>query len=1314
MVDIRGFNGGMNSDASPELLQQGDYSYALNIENGADGISNLLGNRLIEGLEPSEGGKGWVCGSHFDKTRQRIIYFVHNWRGYHRIASYELPTSEYPDGRNFLLFEDSPTSDGTQSVFDWGAYRQYNPLGLIKDIKIIHRQYEGDLVYFIDPNKNLLKFNYNTLLQWKEDNVAVKFDYFKVIKAPPKEVISVDIVDDSSTKVNNLYKKLFQFKYRYVYDDNEKSVWSAISKIPIPLFSSDPLFNSQGDRQNAVEMKLFTGDLNVRKIEIAGRVNIESSWSDFFLVDSLDKDLLDIADNTLYTYLFKNDGVYVPIDLQESNLLFDFVPDEANALELANGNTLVVGGIKDGYSKLPKIDSYAIPVLGNSPSTISTLLIETKNADNTGSFSPNSFNEDYNTDNEPKVSGLVKFSGTPQVGDIIEITLTGANVEKWFGFLGGANYKIRQFTNTWSVTVQPGWGISDIIDAFINHPGVDIDPWNYSAKFSTSGPDYETSTRCKPFGVPNFAPEPDCLYFGAFVDPPPGYGSYDRRSWVFNGVSVNAKKSFSFGESDTFPIYKWNGVYKFGLVYYTKDGKTNGVHTDNSMVFKTGAYAWYQYWTPSGSPTYLPESYAAKLRIAHQPPEWADYYHIVRTKELSCDLSLMVISPDYEVDGGYMYFDIHNINETGEKFPEVTKVLKYGETSFVEGDRVRVLQKYNSSSNAVIWDGKETIDLPILSVETVDGRLKLKTKYIDTSGDSSIIQLANGDKTVIEIYRPAKGLSDTDLVFYEIGYKRNVYTDSTGIRYHEGDDVQISSVVFETYSDIGNDVLVPKTFYASSNTFVTLFDYSLANVKVGDFIRFTGTSSNNGTFKVKSISVGLTITIEFEETVTDETVSGVITIEKVSDPDAAVTMVDMFGDGDYYYRARTMIDDTGTSTGSIFVADSNFSETYISSVWANGRPIVVDNDAKEEYFPAMLRFSQSYIYGTNINNLSRFYPNNFEEADASFGDILRLKTRENFIRLFQRYKTGMIPIYRQIIIDNANSSQVALSERLLNKPNYYAGEYGIDKYGSSLVSTDFGDYFLDTINKTIVRVSLDGITNMSDTYGNQDWANANIKEDSFGHGCFNYELRVVMITSGYFDESNPVGPLLIRSTIGFNESRKKFDTFYGFNTAESMLFANGLIYCMKADHNLTDDEKAAWCIWVHDNPVRNNFFGEQQQSYITTSFNANVQLKKTYVAIEELSTGIWTGNILTGPLTNQQTDVTEAEFKKAVGDGEFSGMENKFNATIKRASNKPGGKFFGEPMKGLYAVAELTNNSTVYQRLISVSLKYIQSHLTNS
>jgi hypothetical protein len=109
-----------------------------------------------------------------------------------------------------------------------------------------------------------------------------------------------------------------------------------------------------------------------------------------------------------------------------------------------------------------------------------------------------------------------------------------------------------------------------------------------------------------------------------------------------------------------------------------------------------------------------------------------------------------------------------------------------------------------------------------------------------------------------------------------------------------------------------------------------------------------------------------------------------------------------------------------------------------------------------------------------------------------------------------------------------------------------------------------------------------------------------------------------------------------------------------------------------------------------------------------------VQLKKTYVAIEELSTGIWTGNISTGPLTNQQTDVTDAEFKKAVGDGEFSGMENKFNATIKRASNKPGGKFFGEPMKGLYAVAELTNNSTVYQRLISVSLKYIQSHLTNS
>jgi len=160
MVDIRGFNGGLNTDAGDELFPNGDYRYAFNIRNSSEGIVNIPGNILLEGApESSGGGSEWVCGSFFDKTRQRIIYFLNNILGYHRIISVDVNTEVHT-----VLFEDVPESGGAPGTLDWPR-TSFNPELMIKDIRVIHREYEGDLYYFIDPNKKPCKFNYKILLQ---------------------------------------------------------------------------------------------------------------------------------------------------------------------------------------------------------------------------------------------------------------------------------------------------------------------------------------------------------------------------------------------------------------------------------------------------------------------------------------------------------------------------------------------------------------------------------------------------------------------------------------------------------------------------------------------------------------------------------------------------------------------------------------------------------------------------------------------------------------------------------------------------------------------------------------------------------------------------------------------------------------------------------------------------------------------------------------------------------------------------------------------------------------------------------------------
>ncbi len=1272
MVDIRGFNGGLNTDASPELLPNGDYTYAMNVSNGPEGIANLLGNRLLPGAPPPTNGTDWVCGSFFDKKRQRIIYFTHNNLGYHRIISADIQNNIYT-----VLFEDIPSqvpvnqsftssrsmiinnlttpqnlfiisginlnlivgdtfsisgstnnngtftitafnysldSLGTQlvnyvyvsqntifetgtfnitynnitnvisGVFNWDIYSFYEPSSVIKDIKVVHRDYEGDLYYFIDPKKRLLKFNYNNLFNKVYGNI-LKLDYFKVIKAPPDDLIICKYADDISLNSNNLQKKLFQFKYRYIYDDNEKSVWSALSKVPLADKADDGEFNSSGTRNNVIDIDFFTGDINIKKIEIASRVNIESEWSDFFLIDTLDKTRESISSNITYTYRFRNDGVYSPIDIQESNLLFDYVPDEANCLELANGNTIVVGGLKDGYDR-----DTVLNVQGNGFSyrtdtiTSGTLLFPLKTPNGSSDFvGPVDINPNFNNPQINVPVASIPITGNQITGDIVSIKISGYFINRGTSASGQFVFGRYDFNETFSVTVSSGMSKADIISQFMLKPAF--------------GGSRAGNSNAQTFFFSNNGPNPaiDVLYVGIYRS-----DNDVNRFYKFNSITISYTPASTFSGQDSISCFKWLGKYKFGIAYYDENGKTNGVYTtfDDKWSIITGKYQKF-------SPTIaLPP--VVEINISHQAPSWAKYYHLVRTKELSCDFSLVLRTESITQDTSYYYFNISCLTRHATDFPTTSSIINYGDTTFVKGDRIRILE--NTTTGVL----PANYEYEIIGIVQQGG----SGKWIKFKKASNLV-LNVSHNYIIEIFRPSKNFENNDLVFYEIGERFDVYTNGSNY-FHRGN--------------------------------------------------FADQTSNP--------------------------------------TDAVIRLFD----GDYYLRYRTQVtNSTSGATSTFHVIDNNFSDLYLSSVWSQGRPLVVDEDIKEEYYPAMLRFSQSYIYGTNINNLSRFYPNNFEEADASFGDILRLKTRENFIRLFQRYKVAMIPIYRSIIIDNATSTQVSLSEKLLNKPNYYSGEYGIDRYGSSLVSTDYGDYFIDTINRAIVRVSLDGITNISDVFNLSVWANQKINIDSYGYGCFNYENRNVIMLVGNVDFGTST---ITNNIVAYNEPDKKFESFYGFTKVQSMLFINGYIYSLYADPTFQINQ--GWHLYIHDNQTRNNFFGKQQTSSISTVFNGALQAKKTYTAIEELANGLWTGTVSTGPLTNQSTSLSSADFQKTVGAFVINSKENKFNATIKRDENSVGGKYLGIPMKGLYAQVALTNSLTTEQRLISVSLKYIQSPLTNS
>jgi hypothetical protein len=1184
MVDARVFTGGLNQDTADELLPSGDYRSALNIDPGSSGITKLLGNVGLNSLPATPSGTNWVCGSHFDKTRQKVFYFVFNSANYHRIVSVNIDSVNPNLSTSTILFEDRTDTGGT-SIFGWSnGETSFSPLKMIKDIKIIYRGTgeEGDLVYFIDPLKRPLKFNTVELPVLASTN-DVLFDYFKVIKAPPTSQPICNYVDLTTRKINNLRKKLFAFKYRYIYNDDEKSVWSAISKMSLPPKSNDESYYADGTKANGITINVFSGNKTIKKIEIAARINIDSVWGNFFLVDTINKSSLSISDNSTYQYLFLNDGSYLPLEIEESNLLFDYVPDEANALELANGNTLVFGGIKEGRSRVssPNMSVVAIESQSVSSPTYQTY--------NNSIALPNDFFYKRATTITIDIQGAVnvgdvftfdfKNISEPLLSSVIQNTDIGNPWSSW----------VRVSEPSINYTVLAGQtDYNDFLVALVN-------AINASSTIINASINYLIAPNFSPKGIILEITDPNYSFLT--------YGTLDIYGQDGKGVYISFTPSGTIsGLSDSKPALKWMGRYKYGIAYYDSDGKTNGVYSTKDTVFDVPKYN-----EISGSAT----TSKVRLSISHLPPSWASYYHIVRTNELTSSFSKFIITKGVDITdavngppkSGFVYINIQNLQLHAEKNPSSASIINYTSTSFVKGDRVRFIK--NHSSGVIFTD---SLDYEIIGVvsrgTTPNVEQYLKIAYVD--GMPSFANVSgNQPEFLVEIYRPSPNISSENNFYYEIGDRFTIGIDGLNNRVH------------------------------------------LGNVQ------------NQNTFLFVSPAI-----------------------------------LDVEG-GDYYIRQRELVVDSDTQLGRVTYTcmDANFSDFWESAVWGQGRALVIDEAAKSQYFPALIRFSQSFIQGTNINNLNRFYPENFEEADNSFGDILRLKTRENFIRMFQRYKVGMIPIYRSIIVDTANSTQVGISEKLLNAPNYYAGEYGIDKYGSSLVSTDYGDYFIDSINRAIVRVSLDGMTNISDTYNMSTYANSQIGQNSYGYGYFNYETRSVVVLIGNIGQT--------ASIISYSESRKSFESLHGYTDSTSFQFVNGFLWSFYGKP------------YVHNQSVRNNFYGVQQQCNISTIFNQNVQLKKTYMAIELLSTEIWNSAMQTGPLLNQQTTIDAVDYTKTTGAYSIQNKENKYNATIKRDMTVSGNKYFGDTMKGNFAQLTLSNSTNLESKLISVSLKYIQSPLTN-
>tara|TARA_R110002020_G_scaffold1420_1_gene6427 strand:- start:2744 stop:7090 length:4347 start_codon:yes stop_codon:yes gene_type:complete len=377
--------GGMDMDTEERFIQSNDYRYALNCritssdEENQGTVENVRGNKLVGGSSittPSgatlDDARFVVIGSFEDKKFSILYYFVCDTSGNdeHCIVSNFFPDTNNvasPKGFRILYFNNNNLN--------------FNVNYLITGVNIIHSNEfaPAGILYWTDDLNPPRKIN-PLRAYWFITNPGITDPKFIYLEDPPLHAVpnaptSPPLVCSGTwgdKKSNYIKGNLWQFKYRYIYRDAQKSSWSPISESITTrnVYSNTVLL----EEDNYVQVKIKNGRKDVSAIDIAARKN--GTGDDFYLVCTIKKDnslqenislssfgnpgnintptvkttILDSMPNWQNIYfLFTGNEPKIPIDLQASNKLYDDVPLLAKSQEIVDGNRLVYGNIVNGY-----------------------------------------------------------------------------------------------------------------------------------------------------------------------------------------------------------------------------------------------------------------------------------------------------------------------------------------------------------------------------------------------------------------------------------------------------------------------------------------------------------------------------------------------------------------------------------------------------------------------------------------------------------------------------------------------------------------------------------------------------------------------------------------------------------------------------------------------------------------------------------------------------------------------------------------------------------------------------------------------------
>lgn len=1275
-IEIKQLVGAMNLDDPIEVIGKGFHRDARNVcfkglpPNRR--LELIAGNTSIANALLPVAGTNKTILSRYDPINKCIYFFNYNSAGSHGIYRYNTIPQTFQ-----RLVEVGVNTNG--DVLGFTGDTLYN-----FDI-IYGDSLQGDIIYWIDSLGRPSKINVTRALA--SGYGTIERSFLDVAKEPSDIPPYVVYENDASNTVNNLRKKLFRVKIRWVFDDNDKSVTSSQSVMPVPMSA----FNQDVDTDPTSNCRLAityqTGPANVKKIEIYVANSLGNTMSGFYLAASIDKDAEGIADNDINTYLFYNDKAYTVLNTEESIQLFDYVPQEAVAQATLNGNFLDYANITEGYPNLTEFSN------GTTTSSITV--------NNIISYANKYFS--YLVASQNGKSGF--SSGN------IHITLRGIITSPSISL------------DTYTIFMTDGSNITYTAIAGDDAPsiieGLRINALSKGYTIISNGNN-------------------DLVVFKTGI-------SLARAIIVTNGL-VNSTSNTSFNAYDWSSKYGFGIVYfdqkgrTNGVVYtqgfsiqtipYTEDVNTAYIPLLNASIYhQPPDWAYYFQWVRTKN---LSKQNFVQWVTDRSFKDSTTISGVVKYAYLSIEsLNTFVLSnPGSPIAYGFTSGDrvrfFKRYNSDG------TTAASYGNSKDFE----IVEAPTNPTINGEVKSGQFVkIVLPTTGASFDFGSgydnyfIELYTPAQPLSNDLNLYyefgeRYAIGNPTLST--RIHQGMDQNQTTDY---ITPATYSFTKGDAYVRMRSIQTGNVYSWSVSPGGtggssDTFLIGLSFNGSTYSNPNVTAQSVALAALGGSFNPAGDSRwflralTYTTFTVRG-----TVTMTFGEASSGD--SWRIYFEnRFSEKYNFVEPFDASNAGTYSFnfsrsvtleddriflitaslssRARTITFSVSNLTFTIDhvinqkCIDPNFSDYFQSAVNSNGRAFIFDENANRVTFPVMHRWSLAYQQNTDVNQTNRFFAENFDEVDRSKGPIMRMGVWDRTLTFFQERKIGWTGIFQKYITDNAGNNQLLTTDSVIttNNVSYYDGDIGVANQPASVVQSGFRFYGVDPIKNIAWRLSRDGITDLSELYKIKTWA-SDILPRYLNPGAYVYggSQRVL----GVFNiRPDNVGEYIILAQgteavagemMAFEEAYNSFYSKMDID-CDSLVCAENVLFYFKAGILWKQDTGAGYSI----------FFGTAVDSNIELVFNDNSAIKKVFDAIGYMSNATWNSNAKGDIETNSINSQTGLTQESLIMDEDFDVFENPkryaaFNFDMNSGSDETVALWEGDKLNGEVVACNLKYSS---------------------